>query len=163
MTYTPEHLKRWTMPDSYFGATWPNYFGSGVGQHRDSDALSRSNFICMLKALGGESDTVQVVHEGHWAVGWVEWIAIHESDETALRKADEIMAALEDYPVIDEMHWSELENEEAQEVWTQCFNDKERLDYIKRNRDQFDFLDYGDLIANVRGKWFNGYASELLS
>lgn len=35
---------------------------------------------CMLRELGGESETVRVVRESHWAVGWVEWIAIHESD-----------------------------------------------------------------------------------
>jgi hypothetical protein len=37
------------MPDSYFGATWPDYYGSSVGQSRDSDALERSNFACMLE------------------------------------------------------------------------------------------------------------------
>src|SRR6266436_1054881 len=67
MTYEPEHLKLWTMPDCYFGEVWPAYYSAGVGQSRDSDALERSNFACMLKAVGGESDTVQVVRESHWA------------------------------------------------------------------------------------------------
>jgi hypothetical protein len=31
MIYDPEHLQRWTLPDNYFGAEWPNYFSSGVG------------------------------------------------------------------------------------------------------------------------------------
>lgn len=39
-----KHIKRWTMPDSYFGETWPDYYSSGVGQSRDSDSLERSNF-----------------------------------------------------------------------------------------------------------------------
>ncbi len=94
MTYDPEHLKRWTLPDNYFGAEWPDYFSSGVGQSRDSDALERSNFTSMLTALGGESETVIVVRETHWAVGWVEWIAIHQDDEKALKIADDIRRQL---------------------------------------------------------------------
>jgi hypothetical protein len=92
MTYDPEFLKRWTMPPNYFGAVWPAYFSSGVGQSRDSDALERSNFTCMLKALGGETETVIVVRETHYLIGWVEWIAIHESDDKALKIADDIQA-----------------------------------------------------------------------
>ncbi len=68
------------MPANYSGAIWPAYYDSGVGQHGESDALERSNFTCMLAALGGVSDTVVVVHERHWAVGWIEWIAIHQDD-----------------------------------------------------------------------------------
>ncbi|WMT71325.1 hypothetical protein [Bradyrhizobium sp. Ash2021] len=90
MTYDPEFLKRWTMPPNYFGAVWPAYYSSGVGQSRDSVALERSNFTSMLRDLGGESETVIVVRESHWLVGWVEWIAIHESDDKALAIADDI-------------------------------------------------------------------------
>jgi len=161
--YTPKHLKRWTRPECYIGESWPEHYSAGVGQHRDSDALARSNFACMLKALGGESETVKVVHEGHWAVGWVEWIAIHESDSQALETADEIAAALEDYPVINEDHWSELEMQEANEVWKDCYTAQERIDYIREHRDQFDFYDFRDMLAVVRGEYFNGYASELLN
>src|SRR5260370_30310285 len=93
MTYDPEHLKRWTLHDNYFGAEWPDYFSSGVGQSRDSVALERSNFECTLKALGGESETVIVVRESHWSIGWVEWIAIHQDDSAALRIADNRQAS----------------------------------------------------------------------
>ena len=109
-------IKRWTLPDSYAGAHWPEYFVF-LGQHRDSDALTRSNFECALEAIGGESETVHVVREGHWAVGWVEWIAIHESDTEALEAADEILCALSDYPVLNESHFGELELTEAENYW----------------------------------------------
>lgn len=109
-------LNRWTLPDSYVGAEWPEYFVF-LSQARDSDALSRSNFECGLRALGGESESVVVVRERHWAVGWVEWIAIHESDVTAILSADEIACALSDYPVLDESHFSELEWTEAEQYW----------------------------------------------
>lgn len=160
--YEPKHLKRWTMPDSYFGAVWPNYYGSGVGRSRDSDALERSNFVCMLVALGGESETVEIVRESHWAVGWVEWIAIHQDDEAALQIADRIKGELADYPVINEEHLSQIEQKDADATWRNCYSAQERIDYIREHRSQFDFCDYRDMLACVRGEFFAGYASELI-
>lgn len=115
--YEPKHLRLWTMPANYAGEVWPDYYSSGVGQSRDSDTLERSNFTAMLADLGGESETVIVVRESHWAVGWVEWIAIHSSDDRALETADENVARLADYPVLDEDGWSELEYNEASDYW----------------------------------------------
>lgn len=162
MPYEPENLTRWKRPDHYFGAEWPDYFGAGVGQHRDSDALTRSNFRVMLKELGGESDTVHIVREGHWAVGWIEWIAIHESDAKALEIADGLKASFEGYPVLSDDDFSELETEEANQVWADCYDAAERVAYIRKFRSQFEFHDFGDMLACVRGKYFAGYASELL-
>lgn len=109
--YEPKNLSKWTMPSSYFGAT---HYDSYVflGQHRDSDVLTRSNFEVALERLGGESETVQVIHEGHWAVGWVEWISIHESDIEALKLADEMEKALKGYPILDEDAFSTKEHDE---------------------------------------------------
>lgn len=114
--YQPQHLKLWTRPDHYAGEVWPGYYVF-LSQHRDSDSLTRSNFLCGLEAIGGESETVQVVREGHWAVGWVEWIAIHQDDERALEAADEVARRLEGYPVVNEDHWGQMEWEEAQDYW----------------------------------------------
>lgn len=127
--YTPENLKRWTLPDSYIGEHWDKYFVF-LGQHRDSDSLSRSNYQRGLELIGGESETVMTIRERHWAVGWVEWIAIHESDEEALKKADAIAGRLEAYPVLDEDHWNLLEEEEAEEYWRGC-SLRERLSLIE--------------------------------
>lgn len=153
---TPENLARWTLPDSYAGAEWPDYYVF-LGQHRDSDSLSRSNFTRGLEIIGGESDTVRVVREGHWAVGWVEWIAIHESDAAALREADEIAAALADYPVVDEMHWSELEYDEACDFWSRM-SVHERMEYCRdvgislfaARRDDLPADDSGALLDALR-------------
>lgn len=160
--FEPKNLKRWTMPDSYFGETWPNYYSSGVGQSRDSDCLESSNFATMLKRLGGESETVIVVRESHWAVGWVEWIAIHQDDEKALRIADEAKADLEDYPVLDEDDFSEREYEAANDVWKNCYSVTERIKYIRDYRSQFEFHSLADMLGCVRGDYFAGYASELI-
>ena len=161
-TYEPRHLKRWTMPDHYVGEVWPNYYSAGVGRSRDSDDLKESNFATMLQDLGGESDTVIVVREGHWAVGWVEWIAIHQDDAKALETADHNNERLIDYPVLNEDDWSERETESANRVWADCYSPRERLEYIRKFRSQFEFHDMADMLACVRGQYFAGYASELL-
>lgn len=152
-------IKKWELPDHYCGAEWPEYY-VGLMQHRDSDALTRSNFQVMLRDLG--PDNVTIVREGHWAVGWIEWIAIHESKTDLVEEADEMLQSLEDYPVLDDEHFSELETEEADLIWAQHYDDQSRLKYIRENRGQFEFHDFSDLMGCVRGNYFSGYASELL-
>lgn len=116
-------VKPWSHPDSYFGATWEGWYSAGFGQSRDSDALEQSNFQVAyeaLKPLSGDFEgeaTVTIVREGHWAVGWVEWIAIHETNIAALAKARELCKRTEDYPVLNEDHWSDLEYMQAMEFW----------------------------------------------
>lgn len=173
-TYIPENLKRWTLPKDYFGSQWPDFYVF-LGRHRDSDALTRANFDAGLKAIkavsaktyqapdcDNEQDTIEVVCENHWAVGWVKWIAIHWSDVAALECADKIMARLENYPVVDEELWSQYESDEANEVWKNCYRTSERVEYIRKHRSQFEFHNFADLIGCVRGNYFAGYASELL-
>lgn len=158
-------LSEWTMPDSYFGSTWEGYYVF-LGQNRDSHCLDKSNFRSALKAIGGESETeegVQVVREGHWACGWIEWIAIPFAPSKALAMACEIMEGLEGYPVVDEMDWSDLESEEANEVWRNGYGWQERIDYIRENEDQFEFRSFAAMLSCVRGEWFGGYPSELLA
>jgi len=124
--YTPKYLDLWTYPDSYAGATWYDYYVF-LGQHRDSDSLTRSNFICGLEALEKilsiDFDSEGVISENHWAVGWVEWIAIHKDNFEALEIADEIAKSLEDYPVVNEDHWSNLETDEMLEMLGYEFSD----------------------------------------
>lgn len=121
MTYESKYLERWTRPSYFMQHCEEWYYTKAcfvfIGQNRDSDALTRSNFTCALEELGGESDTVKVISESHWACGWIEWIAIHESDTKALEVAESIVCALADYPVLNESHWSELEWTEASDFW----------------------------------------------
>ena len=175
--FVPENLKRWTLPPSYAGAHWPDYYRSGCGRSRDSDTLERANFDAMLKAIGGEKTDpaqedpndpgsalclVRIVRESHWAVGWVEWIAIHESATEQLKIADEIARSLEDYPVVSEQLFSEYENDAANETWRNCYRPGERIEYIRKHRSQFEFRSLTDMLGCVRGNYFAGYASELL-
>lgn len=133
-----------------------------VAQNRDSDCLSRSNFRSALKALGGESEDVEIHRFNHWACGWWEALAVKQGTE-AFAKAERIEAALENYPVVDEDDFSNLESEEAGEVWKSCYQPNERVEYIRKHRNQFYFSNFADMLGCVRGQYFAGYASELLS
>lgn len=140
---------------------YQDWFGI-LGQSRDSDVLERSNFEVGLEMLGGESDTVRVERYGHWAVGWIEEIYVKPNSK-AHKIAKEIETKLAEYPILDENRYSEMEIDEANEVWQNCYNDKERLEYIREHRSEFDFTDIADIRSCIRGEYFGGYTSELLS
>ena len=125
-------LKKWERPDSYAGADWPDYFVF-LGQHRDSDALTRSNFECGLARLGGESETVRVIRERHWAVGWIEWIGVHKSAADKLDAAETMLEQIDAYPVLDEDDFSELEWKEAEQFWA-SLSIRERVDLCREAR-----------------------------
>lgn len=122
-------IKQWERPDHYFGASWPDYYVF-LCQHRDSDSVTRSNFEVGLRELGGESETVIVVRERHWAVGWVEWIGIHKSDELKIIEADEMLCAISDYPVLSDDHHSELEWNEISDYWERM-RVRDRIEYCR--------------------------------
>lgn len=132
--FEPKNLRRYKRPSSYIGPDWFECF-EVAGQHRDSDCLERSNFRSILAKLGGESETVLVVRDSHWAVGWVETLRIVETDEAALRTADAILEKLQDYPIVDEEDFSGLEYEEACKTWSD-FRVEDRIEWIKRHAER---------------------------
>lgn len=169
--YTPKNLELWTRPNCYMGESWPEYYSSGFGQSRDSDCLEESNFATVVAALEAveynedeweDDPPFQVVRESHWAVGWVEWIAIHQDAGEHLKVADKLAGSYKSYPALDEDDWSERALDAANKVWSDCYNDSERVQYIRDNREQFDFYNFADLLAVARGNYFSGYANELL-
>lgn len=97
---------------------------------RDSGARERSNFAVVLKDLGDESDTVEIHRFGHWGPGWFE-IILCAPESPAADKAQEWAGALENYPIADEMHLSELEWEEASAFWARA-SEKERRYWCER-------------------------------
>ena len=79
-------------------------------QHRDSDPLTRSNYRVLAARL---ANTMAVTEESsHWAVGWIERLIVAPGDRAALRVALAAHRAMDDYPVLDETDWSELEHSE---------------------------------------------------
>lgn len=88
-------------------------------QHRDSPILDKSNAASMVKTLEADptlADDWYISESSHWAVGWVEQLSfkVVDTDEKPSRVARIIkgmMDALEEYPVLDESSFSEMEHE----------------------------------------------------
>ena len=147
---------------NYMGNVVPDNFVHLISITRDSDCLSESNWACALKMLGGESETIVIHRIGHWACGWVDMLFVDTNDTEKLALAEEIYNKIEDYPILNEDHFSEVEEEEANRIWQDCYKPQDRIDYIRENRNQFEFRSVADLMSCVRGDYFAGYASELI-
>lgn len=134
-------------------------------QNRDSGPYQVSNFEA-AKARLLQSDPKAEDHEchcfGHWACGWFEIILVRPNTP-AHTEALSIEADLENYPLLNENDVQDREHAEAQEVWQHCYTPKQRIAYIRKHESQFDGCDWRTLLANVRGEYFSGYASELVS
>lgn len=103
-------------PCSYWGDH--GHWVAVLGQSRDSEAVERSNFRVACAMLAEVDDECYHVDcESHWAVGWVETLLVDPSNAAALAVAEDIRERLDDYPILDESDWSELETEECNENW----------------------------------------------
>jgi hypothetical protein len=154
----------WTPPSDWYG---DNQTGNYVllSRHRDSDDLTESNFATALAMLGGESASVRVIRESHWAVGWLETILIAATDIESVRIGNEIAASLADYPVLDESDWSERETASADTIWRDCYDWRDRIAYIRKHRDSWPDewqLPFRDMLATVRGRFFGGDGPEIV-
>lgn len=109
--------------DLELGTEWAFCFG----QHRDSDALDRSNYRVILADLTARfPNAVQAERFTHWAVGWVDHLCVRLRDEEgdltdAVDRVAHWKRELEYYPVADERDYSEAESEEfyatVESVW----------------------------------------------
>jgi hypothetical protein len=91
-----------------------NWFVLPVMQTRDSGNLALSNFAVTLDVLGGESNTVEIHRFSHWGPGWIEIILLHPSRED---EGKALETTLEEYPILDDDHYSALEHTRASEYW----------------------------------------------
>lgn len=113
--------------------------------------------------MGGESEDIQIHRFGHWANGWFEIVLINPAMPELVALAEKLESRLENYPVLDENDLSKREYDEANEVWRNCYRERERIAYIRRYRSQFEFSSFSDMLGCVRGNYFAGYASELIN
>lgn len=83
---------------------------------RDSDALERSNFQIIFDkfdALDPDEENWEVCSFNHWACGWFEIIIVKE-DSSVGKAALAFESSLEEYPILDEDHYSQLTFEEEE-------------------------------------------------
>ncbi len=133
-----------------------------VSRTRDSGPLEQSNWEVVLKDLEqyDTAEDLEVHRFGHWGPGWFEIILIHPESRCA-RIAEQWEGALSDYPVACESDYSEKETEEAECIWRDCYNNNERIKYMRKNPDQFQGYTLTELMNCARGNYFLGWPSEL--
>jgi hypothetical protein len=139
----------WDSYSNYIGERPSDSLLVVLTRSRDSDTLTESNWEVALERLGGESDTVEIHRFGHWACGWWEALAVEKGSE-AEKEALAIEEELESCPVLDDSHWSELQDEAAQVAWRDCYSVADRIEYV-RNGSGFQFHGLGDLLQCIRG------------
>lgn len=137
-----------------------DWFGL-LGRSRDSGCLENSNFNTAVKMLDVDKDNYRIESYSHWAVGWIEEIYVKPGTK-AYDIAVEIENSLSDYPVLDDEDFCEREHADALEIWQNCYDVEERIEYIRNHRNQFEFRNYSDLRQCIKGEHFCGYESELI-
>ncbi len=162
-------LSRWTRDSNYIGEDFSDWYVL-YARNRDADSMVNCNFRVCCDKLGIDPDddtkdtpTRKVVRSSHWAAGWVEWVGFHESDSEAMEIAEEIVRSLNQYLILDEDALALAEQAEAEEIWRSRYSWRERLEYIRENYWHFSFKSWTDVLAEVRGDRFSGYASELIN
>jgi hypothetical protein len=140
-------------------------------RNRDSDSLEESNFAVAVERLQkaplsqaaeqvGEAD-YEIHRFGHWGPGWFEIVLVRPHSPAACF-AFGLEKKLQAYPILDENHYSDLQYLEAGKVWGNCYSPSQRVEYLRKHPDQFEFASFADLLGCVRGKWFAGNPSDLL-
>lgn len=134
-----------------------------VGTNRDADALTRSNWEVVISDIESHDsgEDVEIHRFGHWGCGWFE-IALIRPNTPASECAAKWESSLSDYPVADDSHFSEIQHEEAQEVWKTCYSEKERIEIVRENRDDFVFNNLTDMLSCIRGEFYSGTPHLLL-
>ncbi len=88
---------------------------SGVGStHRDADPIEASNHEVvgrMLASVDPDGECHELMHVGHWAVGWVGHWIVDASSKRCIEMLQAAAKSLDEYPILDEDHHSQLEYE----------------------------------------------------
>ena len=154
--------KRDVRPNFSAGETWDDI--ERLRTLRAGDSLECSD-PTNVDLDGDPLPAVCIVREGHWAVGWVEWIAIHQTDpaaEEARIAARKQAERLENYPILSEDIHSEEEEEDCSKTWATCYSTSDRLEYLKKHvsRKILNKAGYTSLRRAIGGDW--GEAASLL-
>ena len=110
MNYQPQNLKKWTEAPNYLGADLTDYYVVAA-ESDQSDSIDLSNYRVWHRLF---PDLEEFSFGGFMKF---QALMIHK-DSLLLEAIDEKKKSLEDYPILDETDWSELENEQWSEYWS---------------------------------------------
>lgn len=132
-------------PNSYAGPDFSDYVVL-IGTNRDADMLTQFNYekACELFPEDDNENTLHI-RQGHWACGWIELVLIKatgfESDINVrlnLYKAMRTREALDDYPVLDELEYSDYVMEKSYELYEseKSYWLRELCEFLDLDRDE---------------------------
>lgn len=121
-------LNRQGFPCSYWGDK-SDWLHSGIGQSRDSSLIEKSNWITYVSELTRlcyerqeeTEDVFAIERQSHFLVNWVEHIVLNPDKQFALNYNENVWKRLEDYPILNDELLSQLETEDANEAWENCY------------------------------------------
>lgn len=146
----PEVLasKVWTRPENYAGLS-PDGDYCILARTRDPDLLEDSNWhVATTVELDAApydpadrfaerpenfDDRPNVYHwrAGHWACGWVEYLMVRaDAPDDVLATAANIVASLDDYPILSDDDYSEREFEAMCDAWESA-SVRERIEFLE--------------------------------
>lgn len=115
----------------------------------NDNALDRANHDAILDRLPPNSYRIQ--RSRVQVSGEIVRIVIDPHHPSAASIARDILAELEDYPILDDDLHSEYEYEDAEHVWSECFNDHERLEWLRDHQPLNPSLPLSFVLAAARG------------
>jgi hypothetical protein len=88
------------------------------GNNRDANLVTQANWESQMAALKelGEGKTWEVCNFRHWGPGWFEIILIQPGSR-AEELCNKLEKKLENHPILDEDHFSQVQLEEAVAIW----------------------------------------------
>lgn len=116
------------------------------GRSRESDLIEESNFavaVSRLSMIDSDKADYEVIRFGHFAVGWIDEIVTRPGSACAAA-ASKMRESLEDYPILDEDHYSYLEQEYESSNWSSILSDLRRqvVQTFKRRGADDSWIEY---------------------
>ena len=94
--------------------------------HRDSDLLAESNWHSIIADMDKNKLDYSIERFSHWAMGWIDYLIIDTAHQDSVLFIENVLYALDQYPVYDEEDWSQREFDEFMRSMNEC------LDYLYR-------------------------------
>ena len=156
-----ENIHKWQRASNYLGDDLGEYYVI-YSRHRDSDILNLSNWQCLIRDfdqfIKEHGDDYFIPRFGDFLVGWSELILVHESQTNLLKYCNTAIGKINDYPVYDDDHHSNMQMEELEKFIKQetdyfLSDHSEDIDYECKTY----FKDYEPIEDKLYGAVFSKY------
>ena len=109
-------MKLWQTAENYAGENLSDYYVLISWQPDQWDSLAQSNYEFITDEFDARKLPYREGNFGSWA-GSFTAILIHKDDAESVELGNEMTEQMEHYPVLDEDRYSELQWEQAEDIW----------------------------------------------